>query len=425
MYYRRNPFMKDKAVAVIFLATLIVLSQKFSVDCGTLLSSLRSQRFYNTQDGKVCYYCSPGQYKVEDCVNTSEVARCKPCENGTFQTVENIALSCAHCTTDCSQLNQEVIAVCNATTDNICQCISGYFKLNEEGVCKKHSTCPPGQGVKSPGNKDRNTVCENCVTGKTFSGNNSATEVCMPCTSCERQGLIETSPCTTRSNSECNFTVTPGQSDKQDNLGAVIGGIIGGVVVAAIITVATVCYCRRRLKKYERCSNDSKGEKEKNQYTLNSTINSIEKNPDQDKCINYQRKNSRQSSAGLRHSQDSNVTAESGYMSTNVNPSPGQGNLLDEDRAMVHMNDTDITISLLQKLSQDLISHDWKFFFRCLSVTESEIEQVEIDHRNVREQIYQLLCRLKQRGSLQMENIIESLISIGRNDLADSYKQVF
>ncbi|KAK3586759.1 hypothetical protein CHS0354_023486 [Potamilus streckersoni] len=423
--------MADRAVSVLFLAIFVELSQIFSVDCGTLLSSLISGPFYNTSDGKVCYFCAPGQFWVGDCVSPGEVARCKPCENGYFQTLENIAQSCEPCISYCIQHYQDFIAVCNATTNNICQCKSGYFRFDEEGHCQKHSTCPPGKGVKFLGNQDRDTVCENCIAGKTFSGNDSATEVCIPCTSCGMQGLIETTPCTDRSNSECsNFTVTPRSSDKQGSLDAMIGGIIGGVLaVAVIITFATVCYRRKHSKKFEFCLHDSEGvpftgEKEKSLDTVNSDINppEEEKIQQQDRYFGYERKNNTKENVGLRHSQNSNVTVDSGCVSLNNNPSPGQGNFMDEDRTRVHMSHTGITNPLLQKLSKDLICHNWKFFFRCLSVPECEMEQVEIDHPTVHEWIYQLLYRLNQRGSLKMTDIIKSLESIGRNDLADSYR---
>ncbi|KAK3610612.1 hypothetical protein CHS0354_009070 [Potamilus streckersoni] len=83
---------------------------------------------------------------------------------------------------------------------------------------------------------------------------------------------------------------------------------------------------------------------------------------------------------------------------------------------------TGICDSVLRKLSKDLISHKWKFFFRELSVTTNELDEVEINYRNdVHEQIYQLLCHLNKGGRLNKSSIIQALQSVERYDLIDKY----
>ncbi|KAK3575825.1 hypothetical protein CHS0354_020948 [Potamilus streckersoni] len=69
-----------------------------------------------------------------------------------------------------------------------------------------------------------------------------------------------------------------------------------------------------------------------------------------------------------------------------------------------------VSDSVLRKLSKDLISPNWKFFFRELSAPERELDRVKFDYPgDVQEQIYQLLRRMNQSYSINKNNIIQAL----------------
>ncbi|KAL3861779.1 hypothetical protein ACJMK2_007800 [Sinanodonta woodiana] len=381
------------------MLVIVVIYQIHSVDCGTFLSSL-PPKTYKTSNGTLCYMCSPGQFKVGDCIRSGQDAICKPCANGYFQTVENVAGSCQLCIKDCTQHNQELIEVCNSTTDNICQCSSGYFKLNTEGFCQKHTMCAPGEWVKSPGNKDRDTICESCIEGQNFSINGSATEGCLPCTRCDVKGLNEMTPCTIKSDAQCGPS-----SDRSHNLGAILGGIFGTLIPCCIILAIIFWYYRR----HQRNSESPEDEAERDQFIHQQGLVSLDgnnfKNPqageqdikenaDQAECIKI---DEMKSNEALSDSKKSNSSASS---------------------------QKGIHLSVLRELSTDLISMEWKFFFRELSVDDNRIQQVKQDHcHDVKEQIYQLLLYLNQKGTLTISSIIKAFETLDRNDLAAKYSE--
>ncbi|KAK3583860.1 hypothetical protein CHS0354_022908 [Potamilus streckersoni] len=388
-------FVKFVCSATHLMIAIMVLYQIHIVDCETFLSSLTAKA-YNTSDGRLCYMCSPGQHLVADCIRSGEVARCEPCKKGFFQTVENVALTCQQCTKDCTQQNQKFIEVCNSTRDNICQCSSGYFKLNEEGFCKKHRTCVPGQGVKSPGNKDRDTICESCIAGKTFSANESATEDCLPCTRCDIEGLYEMTPCTIKSDAHCVSSRPP---DGPNNISAIVAGTVVSLIVVIVGVLVVVWYCKRHKQKLQRPEDGS----ESNQFTDQSssaTANSISLSPEEMPLKEYKDLDT----------ETENIQKLNGNHSNSEKSNHSAG------------SHTGVPSLLLNKLSKDLISNNWVFFFRELLVAESQIAQARIDHSdNIQEQIYQLLLHSNQLGSLTKTSIVAALKGIGRNDLAAKY----
>ncbi|XP_041953320.1 tumor necrosis factor receptor superfamily member 14-like isoform X13 [Alosa sapidissima] len=59
---------------------------------------------------------------------------------------------------------------CTTFTDAVCAVLSGYYceSYTEDNECTfgvKHAVCSPGQGVKSPGTYNKDTVCEDCKDG--------------------------------------------------------------------------------------------------------------------------------------------------------------------------------------------------------------------------------------------------------------------
>nr|XP_043874932.1 tumor necrosis factor receptor superfamily member 14-like isoform X2 [Solea senegalensis] len=59
---------------------------------------------------------------------------------------------------------------CTASTDTVCDVLSGYMCRDESSStgcrrAEKHSSCVSGQQIKEPGTRDTNTVCEDCPDG--------------------------------------------------------------------------------------------------------------------------------------------------------------------------------------------------------------------------------------------------------------------
>lgn len=115
---------------------------------------------YLANSGLTCYVCSPGFYRKSDCTSNGTTAVCEPCPNGQYSTTYNIAIRCAYCSPQCTDLNAVVHSLCNSTADMSCQCKNGYYnhsKGSGEWMCLPHSTCPAGTEVDIPGNNIMDT----------------------------------------------------------------------------------------------------------------------------------------------------------------------------------------------------------------------------------------------------------------------------
>ncbi|XP_037629686.1 tumor necrosis factor receptor superfamily member 14-like isoform X2 [Sebastes umbrosus] len=124
---------------------------------------------YKTMNGECCPMCHEGSVVRRDCTEQSGT-RCIPCVNGTYMNQPNGLSNCFLCTS-CDQghglFSQKW---CTATTDTICDVLSGYFCkdwMDGSGcsLAKTHTPCPPGHRVKEPGTSRTDTVCELCQPG--------------------------------------------------------------------------------------------------------------------------------------------------------------------------------------------------------------------------------------------------------------------
>ncbi|XP_037629687.1 tumor necrosis factor receptor superfamily member 14-like [Sebastes umbrosus] len=124
---------------------------------------------YETRDGRCCVMCYEGSVLRRDCTQQSGT-RCSNCVSATYMNQRNNLTNCFLCTS-CDQ-GHGLFAQqwCTATTDTICDVLSGYFcKHWMDGagcsLAKTHTPCAPGHRIKVPGTSRTDTVCELCQPG--------------------------------------------------------------------------------------------------------------------------------------------------------------------------------------------------------------------------------------------------------------------
>ncbi|XP_030639102.1 tumor necrosis factor receptor superfamily member 11B-like [Chanos chanos] len=137
-----------------------------------------------TSELLLCDQCPPGTAVHRHCGADGPTV-CTPCPEKHFSEQWHWDDSCQYCTTVCKE-RQLVRRECNSTHDRLCECMPGYHLLVE--FCVKHTACPPGSGVVTPGTPISDTVCEKCPLGH-YSSMSSTTEACVPHRNCTQLGL--------------------------------------------------------------------------------------------------------------------------------------------------------------------------------------------------------------------------------------------
>ncbi|XP_028850178.1 tumor necrosis factor receptor superfamily member 14-like isoform X1 [Denticeps clupeoides] len=121
------------------------------------------------------YFSTAGIYITglvvsKDCTEYSSTS-CIPCITGqTYMNEPNGLSSCFRCKSCDSGQGLLIKDKCTITRNTVCDLHPGYYcvSYSGEGECnfgEKHQKCGPGQGVKTPGTKSSDTVCEECPDG--------------------------------------------------------------------------------------------------------------------------------------------------------------------------------------------------------------------------------------------------------------------
>uniref|UniRef100_A0AAY4BFJ8 TNFR-Cys domain-containing protein n=1 Tax=Denticeps clupeoides TaxID=299321 RepID=A0AAY4BFJ8_9TELE len=125
---------------------------------------------YKTGPGTCCPMCNEG-FRVSNNCTEAAATNCTPCLAGkTFMNEPNGLSKCLTCKSCDSGQGLIIKDKCTVTRNTVCDLHPGYYcvSYSGEGECifgEKHQMCGPGQGVKTPGTKSADTVCEECPDG--------------------------------------------------------------------------------------------------------------------------------------------------------------------------------------------------------------------------------------------------------------------
>ncbi|XP_069740969.1 transcriptional repressor CTCF-like isoform X2 [Narcine bancroftii] len=206
-------------------------ASKYMFYLGAFSSSCDNKTQY-LKAGQCCFKCGPGSYLVKECEGT-QYSACQPCNSGFYQEEWNTE---AHCKkhSPCAPGEFDVIKPGDSVSDVVCLCNEGKHCVNRDcEVCRNDDVCPPGSGVRIPGDRRYNgTVCEECKEGF-YSNVSSSVELCRKWASCASLGLIEAQPGTSRTDVVCSVQL-------QDS-GCCTGTIIPLAVILAILLALLIC----------------------------------------------------------------------------------------------------------------------------------------------------------------------------------------
>ncbi|XP_062387506.1 tumor necrosis factor receptor superfamily member 11B-like [Sardina pilchardus] len=131
----------------------------------------------------LCDQCPPGTAVSRHC-DGQRRTECSPCPERHFAEQWHWGESCQYCTAVCKE-KQLVRQECNATHDQVCECVPGYHLVVE--FCVRHTQCLPGSGVTVLGTPESDTACKACPEGY-YSSVSSASEPCVPHRNCSMLG---------------------------------------------------------------------------------------------------------------------------------------------------------------------------------------------------------------------------------------------
>lgn len=141
---------------------------------------------YRSESGHCCRKCDAGTHKQKDCDQTTET-QCTECGRGYFMAAMNSLDKCLKCKS-CSSNNNQIQHECTARKDTVCACVPGFYCSEDTcDHCRRVSSCPVGEGVKTEATRTNNTVCAPCEAG-TFSNVSDPVSRCRAHTRCEDIG---------------------------------------------------------------------------------------------------------------------------------------------------------------------------------------------------------------------------------------------
>ncbi|XP_033753763.1 tumor necrosis factor receptor superfamily member 11B-like [Pecten maximus] len=213
------------------------------LSCVRLCSKTTQPDITYTHNGRTCVKCPPGTYLISHCDKENEVGQCRLCPNGTYSSQYDIATSCAPCKEFCENKDLVEVKKCTKLTNMECACPNGTFNVNADlplshAKCIPHGVCGPGYGVKVQATSVKNTICERCGIGKTYSLTTSASDRCQLCTNCGQFDVI--AECNTTHNRICdiepkNIPYQRCDTDEYTLTDVMTGGIIGAAIGAIIV----------------------------------------------------------------------------------------------------------------------------------------------------------------------------------------------
>ncbi|XP_030606719.1 tumor necrosis factor receptor superfamily member 1A isoform X2 [Archocentrus centrarchus] len=298
-----------------------------------------------TEDGICCNKCGPGFKLLEKCHGPKERSNCIHCPDGQYIDQMNYSNNCRQCKT-CKAKHEIEESPCNRSQNTKCRCKDGYYRYIIDSLtydclrCKKCKADEVERGTCSP---DNNTVC-GCkdnyykVKGK-----------CEPCKSCS-------SECSSLCKSPT--TVFP-EVTKSVNPDGYVINVISGTGAVIIVLLVLVVFITYMLTK---------------RYTKKRILRS-----------------SQRSDASQESCEQVLVNSEE-HLETSVKEFPQSAVAEVEGSKLPDCVPLEIKLSELIYTVLDLVPVvQVKQLVRLLGVTDTEIEQAELDYRSCREAHYQML----------------------------------
>ncbi|KAM6910442.1 tumor necrosis factor receptor superfamily member 1A-like [Xenentodon cancila] len=336
---------------------LLLLLMCMTIPASTLMPDSEEKKCpegdYLTDEGICCNKCAPGFKLKEKCHASGHRSNCTLCPSGQFSDQLNYFRNCKSCR-KCKLKKHEIVEkACERERDTICRCMDGYYKFkidSQTSECHRCTSCNPDEIIKEKCTPYNNTVC-GCkqnyhrVNGK-----------CKPCESCTKDCALK-----------CSVTTLGTKSpDHPHNLfiNVVCGVVAGFVILVVLVGFITYMSTKKHYKK-------------------------------KTQSLSSQRSDAFSSSCKEVFINTEETSENSGLDSSAQSPMCEKDQSKLPDCVPLEIKNADLIYTVLDLVPVLQV----KQLVRFLGVTDTEIEQAEMDYRSCREAHYQILRMWAERGS--------------------------
>ncbi|NXF76474.1 TNR25 factor, partial [Sclerurus mexicanus] len=180
-----------------------------------------------------CRQCPAGTFLSEPCTSHNNSV-CVACPTGTFRTQPNTLPKCQACYECDRQAFQSVLSNCSATSNIACGCEPGHFRVCLDKSCSDFSCqkCQPctGRLIQRPCSETQDTLCDSSCKPDFYTEGDE----CRPC------HMSTPDTC----DKECQQVCGSGGSSSDSGLEYILLGLTGPLFLGALV----IYHKRRRLR---------------------------------------------------------------------------------------------------------------------------------------------------------------------------------
>ncbi|NXR65064.1 TNR25 factor, partial [Rhadina sibilatrix] len=346
-----------------------------------------------------CRQCPAGTYLSKPCTSPENGSVCLPCPAGTFRTHSNTLRECQACYECDRQAFQSVLSNCSATSNVVCGCEPGRFRVCLDKQCSEFSCrkCQPctGRLIQQPCSEEQDTLCDsNCKPDFYREG-----DECRPC----HTNTLDTC------GKECQ-QVCGSNNDQGSGLEYILLGLTGPLFLGAL-----AIYHKRKRFWHDALAGGPLPTAQATTSMAGAAATSWWNNrhwiqplsPQGTECATGTAKQS------LKHQASPNTQT----LMYEKPSDEGESSAAPEPRSALLQG------SQLYAVIDVVPVRRWKEFMRMLELREAEIELVELEVTHIRDQQYEMLKRWCQQTSATLDHVFAALERMELAGCAEALRQ--
>lgn len=350
-----------------------------------------------------CSPCPAGTFLYKPCTSPGKLGDCHPCSAGTFRTQPNTLSECEACYECDRQAFQSELSNCSATSNVVCGCEPGHFRVClghpcSEFSCRKCQPCT-GRLIQRPCSEDEDALCDSSCKPDFY-----------------REG-DECRPCHTSTPDTCGkecqevCSSSSSSSDQGSGLEYILLGLTGPLFLGAL----AIYHKRKR-----RWHNSLAGSPLPTACAATPMTRSAATPWCQFRAQRWDNLCWTQPCSPQGTERASGVARQSPKHQALLRKQPSDE---EEPSAPLEPRGALLQGSQLYAIIDVVPVRRWKEFMRMLELREAEIELVELEVAHIRDQQYEMLKRWCQQTSATLDHVFAALERMELAGCAEALRQ--